>query len=203
MESTRGLLTQGWDVGGAAHATHRPHGGETTPARNSSSQVAQPPGNVFCNAPRVSRWSPMSPAQLNSMIRARFLSSLSLRFSLTVRGRRNLTDGLADGERRVTVYTQGWVRVQRIPVWLRARISPESARGLLRPSRGRGWRGRCRSGPTEQRARAAEGRSDEGGPHGSDWREGEAKPGRPTGNSAQVGIGEPLFFSFINFLLCF
>jgi hypothetical protein len=27
--------------------------------------------------------------------------------------------------------------------------------------------------------------------------------GRPTGNSAQVGIGEPFFFSFMNFLLCF
>ena len=27
--------------------------------------------------------------------------------------------------------------------------------------------------------------------------------GRPTGNSAHVGIGEPFFFSFMNFLLCF
>jgi hypothetical protein len=27
--------------------------------------------------------------------------------------------------------------------------------------------------------------------------------GRPTGNSAQVGIGELFFFSFMNFLLCF
>ena len=27
--------------------------------------------------------------------------------------------------------------------------------------------------------------------------------GRPTGNSAQVGIGEPFSFSFMNFLLCF
>ena len=30
-----------------------------------------------------------------------------------------------------------------------------------------------------------------------------AELGRPTGNSAQVGIGELFFFSFMNFLLCF